>query len=368
LTIDFDVSFPMVSCSLLSIDAIDDRGIQQTDAVHELYKHKLTRFGEKTGLAEQSELGHSIRSEAELENLIKANNEKLEVIKRQIGSCGNCYGAGSPGQCCQTCEDVKRAYEKSGWRFKPTGILQCQSEAYLTTLKEEYAEEGGCQIYGRIELSKSSGHFHIAPHKKLQQSGTSILDGGGPENGIFNLMDLISFAFDQFNVSHTINSLSFGEQYPGIKSPLDGQVRSIIDTHGMYQYYIKVVPTRYQGEKCCLCCVSLSSLSFFFLSFFLVDCFVEIDNRKPEIQSNQYSVTEHMSHLAPGSGRGLPGVYFYYEVSPIQAIIYEKRSYYKSFLRFLTSACAIIGGAYTLMGLVDILLGLFLTNFYKESL
>jgi hypothetical protein len=75
-----------------------------------------------------------------------------------------------------------------------------------------------------------------------------------------------------------------------------------------------------------------------------------------------------MSHLAPGSGRGLPGVYFYYEVSPIQAIIYEKRSYYKSFLRFLTSACAIIGGAYTLMGLVDILLGLFLTNFYKESL
>jgi hypothetical protein len=75
-----------------------------------------------------------------------------------------------------------------------------------------------------------------------------------------------------------------------------------------------------------------------------------------------------MSHLAPGSGRGLPGVYFYYEVSPIQAIIYEKRSIHKSFLRFLTSACAIIGGAYTLMGLVDMLLGFFLTNFYKESL
>ena len=34
-----------------------------------------------------------------------------------------------------------------------------------------------------------------------------------------------------------------------------------------------------------------------------------------EIQSNQYSVTEHMSHLSPGSGRGLPGVYFYYEVN-----------------------------------------------------
>ena len=39
----------------------------------------------------------------------------------------------------------------------------------------------------------------------------------------------------------------------------------------------------------------------------------------------QYSVTEHMSHLSPGSGRGLPGIYFHYEVSPIHAIFEEKR-------------------------------------------
>ena len=28
---------------------------------------------------------------------------------------------------------------------------------------------------------------------------------------------------------------------------------------------------------------------------------------KPYIDSNQYSVTEHLRHLAPNSGRGLPG-------------------------------------------------------------
>ena len=32
-----------------------------------------------------------------------------------------------------------------------------------------------------------------------------------------------------------------------------------------------------------------------------------------------------MSHLSPGSGRGLPGIYFHYEVSPIHAIFEEKR-------------------------------------------
>ncbi len=41
---------------------------------------------------------------------------------------------------------------------------------------------------------------------------------------------------------------------------------------GMYQYYVKVVPTRYK---------------------YLAG---------NEIESNQYAVTEHMRHLSPGSG------------------------------------------------------------------
>jgi endoplasmic reticulum-Golgi intermediate compartment protein 3 len=73
------------------------------------------------------------------------------------------------------------------------------------------------------------------------------------------------------------------------------------------------------------------------------------------IESNQYSVTEHLRHLSPGSGRGLPGLYFYYEVSPVQAIFTESRG---SLTRFLTSVCAIVGGSFVMMGLIDGLLGL----------
>lgn len=328
LTIDFDISFPNLPCALVSIDAIDDSGLSQEGAIHEMYKHKLTALGDKDGNRLKLDLGHSVRTESQLESVVKENAEKLHVVKETVDSCGNCYGAGTKGQCCNTCQDVKDAYARMGWRFKPQGIIQCSSEAFNTNVKEQFSEEGGCQVYGRLKLNKASGHFHIAPHKKVHENKL--------DTGILNLMDLISFTFDQFNVSHTINGLSFGDQYPGISNPLDGQSRSILDTHGMYQYYLKIVPTQYKYLK-----------------------------DKKTVQSNQYSVTEHMSHLAPGSGRGLPGVYFYYEVSPIQAVIEEKK---RSFFTFLTSCCAIIGGAYSVMGLVDLFLIFAVRKLGKESL
>ena len=100
------------------------------------------------------------------------------------------------------------------------------------------------KVYGRLELNKGSGQFHIAPHKQFHKLAGAGGGGAGEENlalGFFNLLDLISFTFDQFNITHTINSLSFGDNFPGIKSPLDGEVRTVQDTHGMYQYYIKVL-------------------------------------------------------------------------------------------------------------------------------
>jgi hypothetical protein len=314
---------------------MDDAGVAQADAIHDVFKHRLGPEGERIGpTPEKVELGNTVRTEAQLEAAAKESVLKAQaVIKEQIGSCGNCYGAGRKGECCNTCQDVKDAYARLGWRFKPQGIIQCNSEAMMVNLKEQYAEDGGCQIYGRLELNKAAGHFHIAPHRKLHQP-QMVPGQGGQQAMVFNLMDLISFTFDQFNVTHTVNSLSFGDQYPGIQSPLDGNYRLVADTHGMYQYYIKVVPTRYR------------------------------DLSGKEIQSNQYSATEHLSHLAPGSGRGLPGVYFHYEVSPIQAFVEEKPR--GSLLRFLTSVCAIVGGAYSVMGLVDMILTKFMS--YKTLL
>ena len=69
------------------------------------------------------------------------------------------------------------------------------------------------------------------------------------------------------------------------------------------------------------------------------------------IQTNQYSVTEHLRHVNPGSGRGLPGVFFFYEVSPLHVEISEV--YRKGWIAFFTSVCAIVGGVVTVMGMFD---------------
>lgn len=324
LKIDFDFSFPQISCNLLAVDAIDEAGLPQKDVIHEIYKRRINLLGQKEGDSVRHEfLGQTMTTEKELEK----SKFFVSPDKKSDTSCGNCYGAGARGECCNTCSEVKLAYQRIGWNFNSYGISQCASENEKMNKRDEFAADGGCQLYGHLELNKASGgHFHIAPHKEIKPAGD--------ETEVFSLWDLIFFTFEQFNITHTINSLSFGDQYPGIRSPLDGQIRKLEDTHGMYQYYIKVVPTRYQGLN------------------------------KNEIESNQYSVTEHMRHLSPGSGKGLPGLYFYYEVSPVQAIFEERRK--SNFFSFLTNVCAIVGGAFSVMGIVDVLLNISSKFFWRD--
>ena len=69
------------------------------------------------------------------------------------------------------------------------------------------------------------------------------------------------------------------------------------------------------------------------------------------IQTNQFSVTEHLRHVNPGGGRGLPGVFFFYEISPLHVEIVEE--YQQGFIAFFTSVCAIVGGVVTVMGMLD---------------
>jgi hypothetical protein len=47
----------------------------------------------------------------------------------------------------------------------------------------------------------------------------------------------------------------------------------------------------------------------------------------------------------------MPGVFFFYEVSPLHVEITEE--YHKGWIAFLTSLCAIVGGVVTLMGMAD---------------
>ena len=71
-------------------------------------------------------------------------------------------------------------------------------------------------------------------------------------------------------------------------------------------------------------------------------------------------------YMHVGSGRGLPGLYFYYEISPVQAEV-EVRNAQGGFWRFFTSVSAMIGGSFVFFGLVDTAIA-YLSRLCKKSL
>jgi len=297
LRINIDVFFPKLGCAFLSIDAMDVSGEQQPDLEHNVFKKRIDEHGKPVKEAEKQELGD--KKDISLTHENKTSGE---------AKCDSCYGAETAElRCCNTCEDVRNAYRNKGWAFKdPGSIEQCKREHWRDQFEEQKNE--GCVVYGHIEVSKVAGNFHIAPGKSFQQHHVHV-------------HDLQAFGSKQFNMSHEIRYLSFGAPIPGVSNPLDG-VNVTSDTHSsMYQYFVKIVPSVYR---------KLSG---------------EI------VWSNQYSFTKHQRPVRQLTGEhGLPGFFVLYELSPMLIQYSEKR---RSFMHFLTGVCAIIGGVFTVAGLVD---------------
>ncbi|KDP27371.1 hypothetical protein JCGZ_20195 [Jatropha curcas] len=244
LQINFDVTFPAIPCSLLSLDAMDIMGEQHIDIIEKpLQKHG--------GRLEHNEV-----------------------------YCGSCYGAEvSDDQCCNTCEDVRYAYWKKGWALLSGDLIdQCTREGFFQKVKDEAGE--GCNIYGSLEVNKVAGNFHFAPGKSFHHSNV-------------RLDDLLSVQSYTYNISHRINRLAFGDYFPGVVNPLDGgRWLHRFDEEGTQQYFLKVVPTIYT------------------------------DIRGHVVRSNQYSVTEHFKKQE-FIHRDTPGVFFFYDFSPIKFVQYH---------------------------------------------
>jgi len=301
IRINVNMSFPNMPCAGLNLVAMDVAGEQQIDVYNNIVKTRYSLDG-------QTKLGREYDD---------------EQMRRKLGNtCGPCFAhlveeerkpaeQAAANRCCNACADVKALYnslEKSlnlKWEVHPL----CQHEAVMLDPSRLTSIHEGCNLFGFLEVNKVAGNFHIAPGKAFQSAQGQLVHEFKP------------FDTHKYNISHVIHSLSFGVHYPNRVNPLDGATAVLRNGSGVFQYFAKVVPTTY------------------------------VYNDGKTIESCQYSVTDQFkSAHDPSKGFVLPGVFVIYDISPIMVKFTEKRP---TFTYFLTSLCAIVGGVFTVAGIVD---------------
>ena len=319
LKINFDVTFPHVSCSFLSVDSNDISGDQHININHNIFKRRL----EKDTLRplDQAIKDNSIElnKRKEQQDFLKSVQPTTTPVPLDPDRCESCYGAETiHKKCCNTCADVREAYSAKGWAIRDYNtIIQCSREGIKSSRKltTEFNLEA-CQIYGYVEVTRVGGNLHIAPGISMEKNHHHIHDLGSSDSSAINM-------------SHTINHLSFGEDHPvlstirassKIDNPLQGFKTTAEFGSMAFNYYLKIVSTIY------------------------------VSKYNEVFESSQFAVTRHKKRTDDTMGDGLPGVFFIYELAPMM-VKYTETS--RSFMHFMTSICAIIGGIFTVAGIID---------------
>jgi len=303
IDIHLDITFPSLPCVLISVNAIDKSGEHQLDLHHDLFTLRLNRDGQPVEEGREKE---HVGEDRALPNV---------TIRGGPPPCGNCWGAESPDvACCNTCDDVKKAYLAKGWSFDSRKVEQCIEAGLIDAVEKQKGE--GCNVHGLIRVARVAGNINIVPGKFILQNSRFFHDS-----------QLLGSNENVFDISHTINKIAFGEEYPGMKNPLNGLTRKWTNskTSAMYEYLVKVVPTTYKASN------------------------------GEVIKTNQYSATEYVIEVNPDDTykMGIAGFFLIYDLSPILVSFKEENI---DFLSFFTNLLAILGGVFTVASLFDTIL------------
>lgn len=158
----------------------------------------------------------------------------------------------------------------------------------------------GCRFEGQFSINKVPGNFHVSTHSATAQ----------PQNP---------------DMTHVIHKLSFGDTLQvqnvhGAFNALGGADRLTSNPLASHDYILKIVPTVYED---------MSGRQRF---------------------SYQYTVANKEYVAYSHTGRIIPAIWFRYDLSPITVKYTERR---QPLYRFITTICAIIGGTFTVAGILD---------------
>lgn len=187
----------------------------------------------------------------------------------------------------------------------------------------------GCRIKGFVRVNKVPGNVHLSTYSHSFLFGTLYQE------------------VRRLNISHTINHISFGVDKDisfvaknlkgtGIVNPLDGVSQAVLETKSggysdsaIFEYYTKVVPTTY----------------------------IPLD--RPALHVYQFTANSNKI-----MNQQMPSLYLRYDFSPVTV---KYRETQESLSHFLVQICAVIGGVFTVAGILDSVLHKSIVHLAKKA-
>ncbi|KAA0046496.1 protein disulfide-isomerase 5-4-like [Cucumis melo var. makuwa] len=192
--------------------------------------------------------------------------------------------------------------------------LEDKSNNGTGSVKRPAPSAGGCRIEGYVRLKKVPGSLVIAARSESH-----------------------SFDASQMNMSHIISHLSFGRK---ISPKAFSDAKQLIP-------YIGISHDRLNGRSF----INQRDLGAnVTIEHYLQIVKTEVLTRRSGKLLEEY---EYTAHSSVSQSLYIPVAKFHFELSPMQVVITENQ---KSFSHFITNVCAIIGGVFTVAGILDALL------------
>jgi len=171
------------------------------------------------------------------------------------------------------------------------------------TSKVDINDGKGCRMKTSFRINKVPGNFHVSTHASHEQPVDT-------------------------NMGHEIHDLTIGEHVEHLSSipdssftPLNNIVSRSADASSSHDYVMKIVPTIYE----------------------------DVHHRNVYPYQFTYAHREYVPYTH--GGFKVPAtIWFRYDLNPITVKYTEKR---KPFYTFLTTVCAIVGGTFTVAGIID---------------
>ena len=199
------------------------------------------------------------------------------------------------------------------WDKKQEHVSDSARDAKRQLFQQHRPDHPSCQVSGHLFVNRVPGNFHVEAKSKSHTLNAAMT-----------------------NLSHVVNHLSFGEPIESASrktkrilkqaptehqqfNPMDGSTYLTFDFHQAFHHYIKVVSTHLNMGNT----ESNSMVAYQFLE---------------------------QSQIVFYDPQNVPEARFSYDLSPMSVVVQKQgRKWYD----YLTSLCAIIGGTFTTLGLID---------------